>query len=161
MYRPDSNSPNHCRTILWVELATVYQLCRLWESVWQCGQRYPLKLLRHYGVPNKLVNLIRNSYDGMCCKVMHEGQFTGQFEVKTGVRQGCLLSPLLFLLVIDWIMKATTEQGRNGIQWTLWKQLDDLDFADDVALPFQTRNHAYCKNTGVKVTRVLWEVHIP
>ena len=70
----------------------------------------------------------------MTCKVVHEGKLSNSFEVKTGVRQGCLLSPFLFLLAIDWIMKTTTEGRRNGIQWTLWKQLDDLDFADDLAL---------------------------
>ena len=50
------------------------------------------------------------------------------------MRQGCLLSPFLFILAIDWIMRAVTKQKRNGIQWTLWSQLDDLDFADDLAL---------------------------
>ncbi|VDP50184.1 unnamed protein product [Schistosoma margrebowiei] len=63
------------------------------------------KLLRHYGVPEKIVNIIRNSYDGLNCKTVHGGQLTNSFEVKTGVRQGCLLSPFLFLLVIDWITK--------------------------------------------------------
>ena len=92
------------------------------------------KLLRHYGVPTKLVNLIKNSYDGTGCRVIHGGQFTCRFEVKTGVRQGCLLSPFLFLLAIDWIMKMTTVQRTSGIQWTLWTQLEDLDFADDLAL---------------------------
>ncbi|VDO49920.1 unnamed protein product, partial [Schistosoma margrebowiei] len=29
------------------------------------------KLLRHYGVPEKIVNIIRNSYDGLQCKVVH------------------------------------------------------------------------------------------
>ena len=42
--------------------------------------------------------------------------------------------PLLFLLVIDWIMRTTTAGKNNGIQWTLTTQLDDLDFADDLAL---------------------------
>ncbi|VDO66446.1 unnamed protein product [Schistosoma margrebowiei] len=64
------------------------------------------KLLRHYGVPQEIVNIIRNSYDGLHCKIVHGGQLTRSFEVKTGVRQGCLLSPFLFLLVIDWIIKT-------------------------------------------------------
>ena len=40
----------------------------------------------------------------------------------------------MFLVAIDWIMKTTTQHRRNGIQWTLWRQLDDLDVADDLAL---------------------------
>ena len=47
------------------------------------------KLLRHYGVPMKLVNMIKNSYEGMSCRVIHDGQLTENFEIRTGVRQGC------------------------------------------------------------------------
>ena len=92
------------------------------------------KLLRHYGVLTKIVNIIKNSYEGMTCKVVHGGKLTNGFQVMTGVRQGCLLSPFLFLLLIDWIMKTATTRRRNGIQWTPWTQLDDLDFADDLAI---------------------------
>ena len=84
------------------------------------------KLLRHYGIPTNLVSLIKNSYEGTGCRVIHSGQLTKHFEVKTGVRQGCLLSPFLFLLVIDWIMKTCTKQRRNGIQWTVNTQLEHL-----------------------------------
>ena len=31
-------------------------------------------------------------------------------------------------------MKTSTNQTRNGIQWTPWTQLEDLDFADDITL---------------------------
>ena len=65
---------------------------------------------------------------------MDHGQLTKHFEVKTGVRQSCLLSLFLFLLVIDWIMKTCTKQRRTGIQWTLKTQLEDLDFANDLTL---------------------------
>ncbi|CAH8505513.1 unnamed protein product [Schistosoma curassoni] len=92
------------------------------------------KLLRHYDVPQKIVNIMQNSYGGLHCKIVHGGQLTKSFEVKTDVRQGCLLSPFLFLLVIDWIMKTSTSEGKHGIQWTSRMQLDDLDFADDLAL---------------------------
>ena len=64
------------------------------------------KILRHYGVPVKLVNMIKHSYEGMPCRVIHDGQLTENFEIRTGVRQGCLLSPFLFILAIDWIMKT-------------------------------------------------------
>jgi hypothetical protein len=43
-------------------------------------------------------------------------------------------SPFLFLLAVDWIMRTTTEGGRNGAQWSLTIQLEDLDFADELAL---------------------------
>ena len=92
------------------------------------------KLLRYYGIPNKLVSLIKNGYEGTGCRVIHSGQLTKHFEVKTGVRQGCLLSSFLFLLVIDWIKKICAKQRLNGIQWTLNMKLEDLDFADDLAL---------------------------
>ena len=95
-----------------------------------------METVRHHGIPSKLVSLIKSNYEGMTRRVIDEGQFSRQFRVQTGVRQGCLLSPFLFMLVIDWIMKMTTKQRRNGIQWTLWSQLDDLDFADDLAFPY-------------------------
>jgi len=44
---------------------------------------------------------------------------------KDSVKQGYLLSSTLSFLAIDWIMKTTTAQRRNRIQWTMWKQLED------------------------------------
>ncbi|VDO49218.1 unnamed protein product [Schistosoma margrebowiei] len=107
------------------------------------------KLLRHYGVPHKIVNIIQSSYDGLNCKIVHGGQLTKSFEIKTGVRQGCLLSPFLFLLVIEWIMKTSTSEGKHGIQWTSRMQLDDLDFADDQAHRSQTQQQMQEKTTSV------------
>ena len=41
---------------------------------------------------------------------------------------------MLFLLVIDWIMKSTLTGQRLGVQWTLTIRLEDLDFADVLTL---------------------------
>ena len=97
------------------------------------------KLMRHYGIPEKLVKLVCTSYEGTSCQVCHEGQLSNKFNIMTGVRQGCLLSPFLFNLAIDWIMRETTTGRKDGLQWTLGQQLDDLDFADDIALISHTQ----------------------
>jgi len=44
------------------------------------------------------------------------------------------MSGFLFLIVIDWVMTRTEDNSRNGIRWKLTTTLDDLDFADDLAL---------------------------
>lgn len=62
------------------------------------------------------------------------GGLSESFTVNTGVKQGCLMAPSLFLLAIDWIMKETTKEQRNGIQRNLRQQLEDLEFADDISL---------------------------
>ena len=49
------------------------------------------KLLRHYGVPKKIISLIRCTFQDMSCKIADAGQLSESFEVKTGVWQGCLL----------------------------------------------------------------------
>ena len=96
------------------------------DTLWQ--------IMRHYDIPDKFISLIKATYQGMSCRVVHGGQLSEKFEVTTGVRQGCLLSSFQFLLVIDWIMKTTTKGRKNGIQRSPWVQLHDLDFADDLAL---------------------------
>ena len=65
---------------------------------------------------------------------MDEGKESTWFKVKTGVKQGCVLSGFLFLLVIDWIMREVTSDNKNGLRWKMTSKLEDLDFADDIAL---------------------------
>ena len=108
------------------------------------------KFLQHYGIPEKCISLIRNSYEDMACRVVHAGQLTDSFKVKAGVRQGCLLSPFLFLLARDWIMKTTTKNRRNWIQWTPWSQLEDLDFPYELALLSHSHKHMQKKNRAAK-----------
>ena len=91
--------------------------------------------MARYGIPAKIIiNIIRSTYQGIRCQVLHEGCISKAFQVLTGVRPGCLLSPFLFLLCIDWVIKETTNNRQTGIQRSLTEQLEDLDFADDLAL---------------------------
>jgi len=90
--------------------------------------------MQHYGFPPKFISIIQQLYDNSNCQVIHDGKLTDTFQLQTGVRQGCLLSPTIFVLVVDWIMKQATSDKKTGIQWTFTKQLEDLDFADDISL---------------------------
>ena len=65
------------------------------------------KLLAHYGTPEKSIRLIRTTYEPSSCQFVHNGSLTEAFSILSGVRQGCLLSPSLFLQAVDWIMAST------------------------------------------------------
>ena len=62
--------------------------------------------MHHYGIPVKFVTLIQQMYEYATCQVIHNGKLSETYEVKTGVGQGCILSPLIFYHGdIDWIMR--------------------------------------------------------
>ena len=143
------HTTDHHRTVPWVELSPVHQFCRFRKAFDSVDIDTLWKLLRHYGVPVKIVNIIRSSYEGLPCSVIHRGQPTEAFNVRAGVRQGCLLSPFLFLIAIDWVMRTATAQARNGIQWTLWLQLGDLNFAEDLTLLSHTHRQMQEKTNSV------------
>ena len=89
---------------------------------------------RFYGVPPKTVSLIEKFYNHFECSVILINGSSEWFPLKFGVIQGCILSPILFLVVIDWVMRKTTTEKPRDIQMdSLFSQLDDFSFADDLA----------------------------
>ena len=60
---------------------------------------------------------------------------TGWFKISSGLKHGYVMSEILFLLVVDWVTRKTTEGRRSGIRWDFISVLDDLNSAaDDIAL---------------------------
>lgn len=125
------------------------------------------RILRSYGLPEKIVCLIKLLYEGFECSVIVDNSLSEWFPVETGVRQGCILSPILFIIAIDWIMRKTTEDKARGIQWTMLSQLEDLDFADDIALMSSTarqsqekveRLHQWAEKVGLNINKKKTEV---
>jgi hypothetical protein len=62
-----------------------------------------------------------------------------------GVRQGCLLSPQLFLLVLDRILKRVMNDKMRGIDWKRMKSLVDFEYADDICLIYYKYDHMQSK----------------
>ena len=70
------------------------------------------------------------------CKsqVICHAVLTNTFSMTIGLKQGCIVSYFLFIMEIDWILAQVTSNRRRGIRWTLTIILEDLDYADDIAL---------------------------
>ena len=64
-------------------------------------------IMRSYGIPSKIINMVKALYDDFQCAVVDGQDTTEWFKIKTGVKQGCNMSDLLFLLVVDWVMRNT------------------------------------------------------
>ena len=78
-----------------------------------------------------MVYIIKCIYRDFECKVICNNQLTDSF---TGVKQRCILSPFLFTVAMDWLMKVTTTFSRRGFRWTHTTYLENLDYADDISL---------------------------
>ena len=102
------------------------------------------KILRSYGIPPKLVTIISKFYENFEACVAVDNKTTEFFKIGTGVRQGCILSPILFLLVIDWVMRKTNDRPR-GLNFGVSGVLEDLDFADDLAMLSSSTEHLQTK----------------
>jgi hypothetical protein len=102
-----------------------------------------------YGFPTKFVNIIKAFYKGNNLRIVHQGTLTDKFESNTGLKQGCTLSPTLFLIIMDWIMRKTT-RGKTGIQWNVFQQLEDLEFADCVCLLSHKHEHMEQKTNSMR-----------
>ena len=63
------------------------------------------KILKEIGVPGHLTHLLRNLYAGQEATVNNGHGMTDWFQIRKGVCQGCILSPCLFNLYAEYIMK--------------------------------------------------------
>ena len=96
--------------------------------------------LRHYGIPETLVNAIQVLYTNSSSAVMVDGNISNPFSVSTGVLQGDVLAPFLFIILVDYLLLRSSDSG-SGVLTHLRKSrrypakvINDLDFADDIAL---------------------------
>ena len=91
------------------------------------------KILKEIGIPDHLTCLLINLYAGQEVTV-RTGHGTDWFQIGKGVHQGCILSPSLFNLNAEYIMrKAGLEEAQAGIK-IAGRNINNLRYADDSTL---------------------------
>ena len=85
------------------------------------------KMLAREGVPFVVIDVVRQFHDGMRARVrMNDGELSEWFEVTQGLRQGCVLSPLLFNIFFATVMEVVLQRFS---EYDII--LEDLVFLDD------------------------------
>ena len=86
------------------------------------------------GIPDHLTYILRNLYAGAEAKVRAGYGTTDWFQIRKGVCQGCILSPCLFNLHAEYIMRnAGLEETQAGIK-IAGRNTNNLRYADDTTL---------------------------
>ena len=92
------------------------------------------KILKEMGIPDHVICLLRNLYAGQEATVTTEYGTTDSFQIGKGVSQGCILSPCLFNLYAEYIMRnAGLEEAQAGIK-IAGRNINKLRYADDTTL---------------------------
>ena len=91
------------------------------------------KVLKKMGIPDHLTCLLRNLYAGQETTV-RTGDGTDWFQIGKGVCEGCILSPCLFNLYAEYIMRnAGLDETQAGIK-SARRNINNLRYADNTTL---------------------------
>ena len=92
------------------------------------------KILKEMGILDHLTGLLRHLYAGQETTVRTGHGTTDWFQIGKGIRQGCILSPCLFNLYSEYIMRNTgLEEAQGGIK-IAGRNINNLRYADDTTL---------------------------
>ena len=106
-------------------------------------------------IPDHLTCLLRNFYAGQEATVRTEHGTIDWFQIRKGVRQGCILSPCLFNLNAEYIMRnAGLDESQAGIK-IAGRNINNLRYADDTSLMAESEEEL--KSLLMKVKRGEWK----
>ena len=109
------------------------------------------KILKEMDIPDHLTCLLRNLYVGQETTVRTGHGTTDWFQIGKGVCQGCILSPCLFNLYAEYIMRnAGLEEAQAGIK-IAGRNINNLRYADDTDLLAESKEEL--KSLLIKVNK--------
>ena len=92
------------------------------------------KILQEMGIPDHMTHPLRKLYTGQEATVRTGHGTTDWFQIGKGVHQGCILSPCLFNLYAEYIMRNSgVEEAQAGIK-IAGRNINSLRYADDTTL---------------------------
>ena len=117
-----------------------------------CAEHYKLwKILKDMGIPDHLACLLRNLYAGQEATVRTGHGTTDWFKIGKGVCQGCIVSPCLFNLYAEYIMRNSgLGEAQAGIKISR-RNINNLRYADDTT--FMAENEEELKSLLMKVKK--------
>ena len=99
------------------------------------------KILKEMGITDHLTCLLRNLYAGQEATVRTRYEIMDWFQIGNGIRQGCILSPCLFNLYAEYIMRnAGLEEVQAGIE-IAGRNISNLRYADNTTLMAGSKRH--------------------
>ena len=111
-----------------------HQLLLYWLCQSLCVDHNKLWTIKEMGIPDLLTCLLRNLNAGQEATVRTGHGTTDWFQIRKGVCQGCMLSPCLFNLYAEYIMRnAGLEETQAGIK-IAGRNINNLRYADDTTL---------------------------
>ena len=139
--RKGRETRNQIANILWIiEKARKFQkniyFCFIdYAKAFDCVNHNKLwKILQEIGIPDHLTCLLRNFYAGHEATVRIGHETTDWFQIGKGVHQGCVLSPCLFNLYAEYIMRnAGLGDLQVGIKIAR-RNINNLRYADDTRM---------------------------
>ena len=109
------------------------------------------KILKEVGIPDHLTCLLRNRYAGQEATVRTGHGTTDWFQLGKGVCQGCILSPCLFTLYAEYIMRNSGLDEAQARIKIVGRTLNNLRYADDTTLMAESEEEL--KSLFMKVKR--------
>ena len=100
----------------------------------KCNDNNLWKILEEMGIPDHLTCLLRNLCAGQEATVRTGHGTTDWFQIGKGVHQGCILSPCLFNLYVEYIMRNVGLEETQAEIKIVGRNINNLRYADDTTL---------------------------
>ena len=108
------------------------------------------KILKEMGIRDHLTCLLRNLYEGQEATVKTGHGTTHWFQIRKAVRQGCILSPCLFNLYAEYIMRNAGIEEAQAEMKIARRNISNLRYADDTTLMAESEEELKSLLTKVK-----------